>query len=271
MVFSAGKRFFSGCRGDGIMARSGLFLFSRFTLIELLVVIAIISTLAAMLLPALSAARERARFAQCANSLKQFGLAFQTYAGFSDDFMPYPMSADNSHIKRSIDMPIDLTPQVSVFNLLLFSGTFGEAAPTTVDGLKNCAEKYYKCPSDQSNFQFDTSQSDWVGSYIFWNYDSTSPQQCDSESSFGKWREWALNARRVLIGRDSPGAVICAEPTGKGGVGGRKISVNAINHSSLTVNTLILDGSVQQYTLPNAPRGDYLMNGWARFPMEFDF
>jgi len=60
----------------------------RFTLIELLVVIAIIAILAALLLPAMRKARDRAKDLACLSNQKQLNVGIQVYAGDGDDWLP---------------------------------------------------------------------------------------------------------------------------------------------------------------------------------------
>ena len=78
-----------------------------FTLIELLVVIAIIAILAAILMPALSSARDRARTSTCTNNLKQLSLAYGAYIDDYNGFLvPDNPSFNGSGINSWIPMLI---------------------------------------------------------------------------------------------------------------------------------------------------------------------
>src|SRR5213595_1234169 len=90
-----------------------------FTLIELLVVIAIIAVLIALLLPAVQAAREAARRAQCVNNLKQLGIALHNYHDVNN-VLPWGAGPWGWHDWSAHVMMLPYIEQTSLFNAINF-------------------------------------------------------------------------------------------------------------------------------------------------------
>jgi prepilin-type N-terminal cleavage/methylation domain-containing protein/prepilin-type processing-associated H-X9-DG protein len=137
------------------MSRSNATHRPGFTLIELLVVIAIIGVLIALLLPAVQAAREAARRAQCINNLKQIALAAQNYHDINGCFPGGSYSPAIKppvwHFAQNFSCFVRMLPfteQSPVYNAVNFDMNYGSFTNVTIAGVRLAI---LTCPSDTNN------------------------------------------------------------------------------------------------------------------------
>ncbi|SIN82359.1 prepilin-type N-terminal cleavage/methylation domain-containing protein/prepilin-type processing-associated H-X9-DG domain-containing protein [Singulisphaera sp. GP187] len=155
---------------------------SGFTLIELLVVIAIIAVLIGLLLPAVQAAREAARRAQCTNNLKQIGLGFMNfesanshlpqgpYDGQSPDFLC--CDADGVDGWNHFFKILPFIEQQQLYNLANFTIPPAKTRDKALNGelyIARTAIAGYYCPSRRVNERYGSdpitsvSRNDYAG------------------------------------------------------------------------------------------------------------
>jgi prepilin-type N-terminal cleavage/methylation domain-containing protein/prepilin-type processing-associated H-X9-DG protein len=117
-----------------------------FTLIELLMVIAIISILAAILLPALSKARERATGIVCLNNTRQLELACSIYAGDNGERLPYNLGLVGSPFRTDLNW----VNNVMTWDLSSDNTNLDTLTKASLGSFVGGNTAVYHCPSDQA-------------------------------------------------------------------------------------------------------------------------